>query len=759
MNRQGFASVSVGLLIGALLACHEAQAQTAGGSGPDAGQGQEIDTLQEIVVTAEKRVENLQDVPSSIAVVSADELAKKQVTSVLNLSQAVPGVSLSAPSALYTGVYIRGIGTDTNGYGVEPSVSTVIDGVVMARAGSSLFNFDDLDRVEVLRGPQGTLFGKNSSAGVISMVTKDPTGEFSDNLNVTYGSYHETKVDGAVSGPLIEDILLGRFSFLFDSRDGYIHDVYDGQNYNDNHQQGFRTKLLFKPTDSTRIHLSWDYENLLSNGFLKPVRTLGPTPNFAEIGHYAGFSGFPAGFIGPDNDEVIENHSGSNFAATDSRANGITLQVDQDIGSYTLTSISAYRIWDAFQNQSFNDTPIPFFHYMYTFENQSQESQELRIASPKGGFVDYVAGLFFYRDFTYDHDDFQLDLSIDEGLPLDTLLTDINYASETDSTNYAAFGEANFHFTDQLTLVAGMRGTHDHVSFHTSGVTVFNSAFAASGEDSAGNLSWRIGPRYEFSPDTMAYATVSRGFKGPAYNTNTTSSNPQLAKPEIATSYELGLKSEFLDRRVRTNLALYLTNLKDFQSQGILVLDNIPEQFLTNAGEVRSQGVELEVQATPVHNLAVNLSAAYIDAYYVSYVNAPCYTSQTVAEGCHGTQQNLTGQPTPNTPKFSFEANANYDIVLPGPVNAFVRADYSWKDKVQWDGTNDPLAIEGSVGLLGGSLGVFSKDGRYTVDVYGRNLTNEFHTAGIVITGNGGATSELMPDFQRIWGVEFHYRY
>jgi iron complex outermembrane receptor protein len=393
-------------------------------------------------------------------------------------------------------------------------------------------------------------------------------------------------------------------------------------------------------------------------------------------------------------------------------------------------------------------------------EHEHQESEELRVASPKGGFVDYVTGVFFYRDFIDDHEKWLLDLSDGFGAPLGTVVFPVNYTNVTNSTNYAAFGEGNFHVTDKVTLIAGARETHERVDFHTAGLFLFDNNFAAADSTTANNLSWRLGARWEIDPQNMTYATASRGFKGPAYNGNTTSGDPQKVRPEVATSYEIGWKSEFGDKRIRTNLALFLTNLKDFQSQGYITPAGAltGEQFLTNAGEVRSQGVEFELQSSPAKNLAVNLNAAYIDAYYVNYSNAPCYTNQ--AGGCvGGNYQNLTGQRTPNTPKLAFNTDAHYDFILPGPFNAFVRADYVWRSKVQWDGTNDPLGVEGSVGLLGAGAGIASKDNHYTVTAYGRNLTNKFHTAGIQFGVSGTAQAELLPDFQRMWGVEFRYRY
>jgi iron complex outermembrane receptor protein len=513
--------------------------------------------------------------------------------------------------------------------------------------------------------------------------------------------------------------------------------------------------------------LSADYADLHSSCCAYPVTMISPGSNLAEKGLLPGFPGFPPGFLSDTNSQV--DILGDD-ALTNNKSRGVSLRWDQALGDFTLTSITAYRTWNALQNQvaSENTTPISVAHFFFSGINQHQTSEELRIASPKNGPIDYVAGLYFYKDGISDHENWLIDFAPLTGTPPGSFTQPVNYTSVTDTLNYAAFGEANFHVSDSVTLIAGARETHERVDFDLAGVylPLVHGPIGAADSDAVNNLSWRLGERWEINKQNMTYATVSRGFKGPAFNGNSTIlGNAQKVNPEVATSYELGWKSELLDQRLRTNLAVFLTNLDQFQVSGYVLPpgSTVAQQFLINAGQLRSEGVEFELEAVPVKDLSINLNAAYIDARYTDFPNAPCwsYPTQTPADGCviidGQRQQNLDGKQTADTPRFSFNINGNYDVILPSlPFNAFVRADFAWKGKVQWDPTDSPSGIEGAYGLLGGGLGIASKDGRFTLTGYGRNLTNRFYTDGI----RADATQQirLLPDYRRTWGIRFDYR-
>jgi iron complex outermembrane receptor protein len=750
-------SVSCGVVIA--LGAVPTVSAAADASASTADQGTEI---EEVIITAYKRPENLHDVPASVEVVSATELNDTNVNSTLDLSRLVPGLAVDSSKSLFTTIFLRGIGTISNGYSVEPSVGTVVDGVVQARAGSSVYSdFDDIDHIEVLRGPQGTLFGKNSSAGVINIVTKDPTEDPTANVDVGYGSYHEVKFDGAASGALIDNTLLARVSFVADDHGGYIHNIFNNENVDDTDQAGVRAKLLFTPQEGTQILLNADFWEQTGTCCVEVVRAITPGSDLAERGLVPEFTGFPPGFISPTNSQIDANGAGQ----TDNKSKGISLKWDQAIGAYTLTSITAYRTWNAFSNDALlvTDTPVVSAPYFDATITQHQTSEELRVASPKGGLVDYVAGLFFISDSITDHEHWLLDQAPQSGVPPGTVLLPVNYQNVTGTTNYAAFGEANIHVTDKVTFIAGARETHEKVDFTLAGSLFGVIPVGAVDSDSVNNLSWRLGVRWEINADNMTYATVSRGFKGPAFNGNSfVLGNAQKANPEVSTSYEIGWKADFADKRIRTNLALFFTNLDDFQVQSAFIEDGVGVQLLTNAGQLRSEGVEFGLDSNPMKNLSLNFNSAYIDARYTNFPNAPCWTGQTAAQGCYPldgtTAQNLDGVASADTPRWSFDPNANYDITLPlESFDAFVRADYSWKSKVQWSPINDPTTIEGSYGVLGAGIGIRGKNKHFEVTVFGRNLTNKYHVNQLL--GLPTPAAILSPDYQRIWGASLRYRY
>jgi iron complex outermembrane receptor protein len=730
--------------------------------GADSAQGSKGAQLEDIIVTAQKRSENVQDVPSSITVVSGEQLANANVSSIKELSTVVPAFTD------YSGAYgearstfsLRGIGTVSNGQLVQPSVGVVLDGVVLARSGSSVFNFDDVDRIEVLRGPQGTLFGKNTSAGAINIATNDPTETFLGKLGVSYGTYNEVRMHGTDSGPLIDNTLLAGVSFFVDNRDGYIRNIFDGRDYNGSDQRGVRAKFLYTPFEGTRIKVIVDASDATSSCCATPIWAVNAQSDLAEQGLYPGFA-YPSGFVNPTNDKVdMQGVSAQDI----SRGRGLSVQLDQAIGDFTLTSISAYRTWYGTWDIPFNPTPIsevpPSTNTMGT-GNQYQVSEELRVASPKRGLVDYVAGLFIYKDRIYQTEHYVIDLAPFVGPPIGNLTSGGDWASHGGSDNYAAFGEANIHLNDSLTVIAGARETHETVHLDLHGLYIGGALMDVNhASDTVNDLSWRLGARWKVDSDNMVYATVSRGFKGPAYDDKTLGSGVPV-KPEVATSYELGWKSELLDRRIRADLALFLTNLDEFQAQAVIFIPGTTQlqELLVNAGKLRNQGVELEIDAVPLEHLTVNFGGAYINSKFISFPDAPCYgfPQQTAAQGCTSQNtQTLAGRPNALVPKVSFNTGINYDVILSSrSIDAFVRADYSWRSQIQWDILQSPLSLEGSVGQLGGAFGIKSKDGRLTLTAYGRNLTNRFYTAGI----EEGGDHYLPPDYKRTVGVGLDYKY
>ena len=262
------------------------------------------------------------------------------------------------------------------------------------------------------------------------------------------------------------------------------------------------------------------------------------------------------------------------------------------------------------------------------------------------------------------------------------------------------------------------------------------------------------------------YATVATGFKGPTFNANASTDLPGALlriDPETSTSYELGWKSDLLAHRLRTGLALFYTTLENFQADVVESLvdpvtgERQDVQLVRNANKIVSKGVELELQAVPTDHLTFSFNGAYTDAQYTDFANAPCYPGQTASEGCANSIQDLSGTPLPRAARWTFNTNADYGFPLGAlPFEGFVRLEYDWRDRMPWSLTNAPDTTEGSLGLLGGSLGIRDVDNRFIVRIYGKNLTDKFHTIGI---SDPGGNHYLNPDYRRIWGVSFNYNF
>ena len=828
-------------------------------------QAQTADTVatsvESITVTARQRSESVQDVPVSIQAVTADDLANRDIKSLDELYRLAPTLTvLERSGGGQASVALRGIGTVSFSAGVDPSVATVIDGVVMGTSSGGMFSkFTDIDRVEVLKGPQGTLFGKNASAGVIQVVTKDPTKDFEGHIGAEQGSYDEAMLDGSLSGAIVGDKLLGRISFYADDRNGYIYNVNDGRMLGSDFQVGVRGKLLYELSDNTKIKLS--------GTFLQREQHGGTVQVAAQLNAYS----YPyetqylSGIASPTNNKA----DGIGDAPFREQTQNLSLEVDHQMGGYTLTSITAWQNWKWKDSTplTYQSTPVtpPTNPLNDLRSGVHQYSQELRIASPEDRRVTFVAGGFLFSQ----RNRYDLDQSgngqnigliynqaavggyaagvtqmayalvptmyqplIQPYLPAITsaLTSDFTrdllnkpilfYNSEqsyTDTLNYAGFGEADVHITDTLTFIAGGRVTHEEKKFHmvslapptaytvnlTNTKAFFNSSYLLASVASqlpsaipisqvgvlasstpgtvnakalATNFSWRLGMRWEPTSNLNFYGTVSTGFKGPGFNSNTGDGSAQAVRPETTTAYELGAKTRFWDDRISANLALFRTDLKNFQTEQAEVVyqNGIPASgsfLLENAGGMRTQGVELEMQAVPSDGLMLDGNLAYTDARYTSFTNAQCYTNQTVAAGCIAPTnvtagvphvagyQNLTGTFLPLVPEWAFNLGAQYTFPIgSGAFYGTARADYNWRSKVQWDYSNAPNTTENGYGLLGLSFGLENKEKHYQLVGYIKNVTNQYHTAGIS-GGNATVYNTLLPDYQRTYGIRLEYNF
>lgn len=729
-----------------------AQQASEPGEGAESEMADARSPNEEIIVTATKRAESVQKVPSSVAVVSAADLERKNIAGVEQLANAVPGfVYRGGFNPTNTSLSIRGISTLSFSRSIEPSVGTVIDGVVIGLQGPNLFNFNDVSRVEVLRGPQGTLFGINASAGILNISTQEPGDTFEVKGSASYATHDQIETFAAISAPLAGDKLRLRVSGFYKRYDNYVRNLATAESLNGDEQYGFRAKLVFEPDDKTKLTLNadaaWDESNCCSPVFVKLI------PGRSNA--------FDTQFYGPlAGTQNQINLPGSTFSK--SNGFGFSAQWDRYIGEHLLTSITAYRDYDI-EAETTVVQPSLILPSNFATAKQDQLSQEIRLASPAGGTFDYVLGAFYFKQLKSGSIDQKIRLRAN-GFQQQNKL---NFA-DADNENYALFGEANFHITPEITLIGGARWTAFKANFRNiglprdAGYSVVNLAPGQVIQDevSTEKWSWKLGAKWQVSADDMFYVTASRGIKGPAFNTLATlATGPQRVRPEIATNYEAGFKGSLMNGRVRAALSLFNTTFKDFQAQAVETnpVTGLRTFVLVNAGKIRSRGFEANINASPTNNLTLEGSASYIDATFRNFPGGQCYTGQTAAQGCVGGVQDLKGARLPSNPKWSFNVGAEQRFDLSTELSAFVNMNYNWRGAIQWDIFQDPETIENSVGLLSGAIGIRDKAGRYSFSIYGKNLTDKFYTNNLT---PGTAIVGFIPlDYSRVIGAKltFHY--
>jgi iron complex outermembrane receptor protein len=705
--------------------------------------------LEEVLVTATKRTESLQDVPISVAVVSGAELEKRNKTQIADISRVVPGFTFSSgTSDAGRNIILRGVGTQSFSRSVEQSVGTVIDGVASTSLSGSLLDFSDVERVEVLRGPQGMLFGKNASAGLLSITTRAPTEEPGAGFGIRYGSESLLNLNGFVSGPIVEGKLLGRISAFSNSQDPLLDNKYPGgDGLNDRDDWGTRVKLKWFATENLDAMLSYTHNERDHKCCQGALRVVVP-------GSVSDTEGGP---VGDEVDEILDNDTAEGTTDQDIAS----LEINYMMGDFLFTSISAYTeddIFGAFRSDLYTRTALPLND---SWEDYEQFTQELRLTSPTEGALSYVAGLYYY--------DQDIDRSFERvidlygiGLAPAGQLSVLNDHTNT-SESFAVFGQLNLDITDTTRLLLGARYNDDEISIDQTvgfieGTLPEAPPGSIKGKTDDQAWSWRVIGELDITDDTMVYASVARGYKGPGSNSLTSgpSTGDVFVDPEIPTNYELGIKSEWWDNRLRLNGAIYYTEFEDFQASTQVPNAFPPIFFLTNAGELETEGVEMEFTAQLTENLALSGSVAYTDAIFSDWEDAPCYSGQTEAQGCVNETQDLSGADMPSSPDWAYNLNADYYIPFASrPFTGFASATWYWRDEVQFSTTNDPLHVGDSYGTLDLSFGIAANDGRYTVQVFMLNALDDFYEADIEGQSVVGilAAHAMAYDYKRRYGM------
>lgn len=673
--------------------------------------------VETVVVTAQKRKERLSDVPIAITAVSAAQLQRQGIVSADQLQYVVPELNfVSGPAPVYQ---IRGIGTQTFTRSSESTVAMVIDGVIQGQPVPPTNSLFDIERVEVLSGPQGMLFGKNASAGVINIVTNAPDPKaMTFDTHIEVGELGHRVVQATANLPVSDNAAL-RASVFRNKTGDYIDNLASNAQYGRSDSKGARLRYLWKATDKLTVNLSGDYEKRDSTDAPWTVR---------EANGLFGLLQTQCGIVpGPDNLSTCIN--ARNYK--DMSSHGGSVQLDYQLGDYTLTSITASR---RYREEGSGDSDTLNINILDLNRAQGaveQFSQELRVASPSRQPLTYVAGLYFY-DYKFDH---VTDQAGSLGIPA---LLGANLAASAYMTgvvnqkSIAAFAQGTWNITPQWGLLLGARYTKDKLdSTATTGINpaagIFVPGFSQlPGTNAASvknnNVSYRTGAQYKLGPDGLAYMTFARGYKGAAVDNTPGLSGDRIVRPEVPSVVEFGLKNSFFDRRLVTDVSVHHTDFKDFQAQ-VPVTSNGQTQFqFGNASHLYVKGIQVNFMARPIPALRISGGVGYNDATYGNFI-VPC-TGSYVSPECaaSGTNtMNVKGRNLALTSKLKANLGIAYDRNITDNYRGFVSLDASVRSK-SGDATGDQRLSIGGYSIFNGRIGVQTDDGKYSLALYGKNL-------------------------------------
>jgi iron complex outermembrane receptor protein len=735
-----------------------AQAAEASGGAASAAAASSA-AVEEVIVTARKARERLQDVPVAISAFSHDQLSQGDHIRIEDLNQLAPNTNVVITNGHQASFTVRGLGANPANDGLESSAGVFLDGVYLGRPGMAAMDLIDIDQIELLRGPQGTLFGKNTTAGAINITTALPAFKFGAQAQASYGAYDYQQYQGTVTGPLI-DGLAARLTAYRTSRDGTVWDVTTHQHVANLFRQGARGQLLFKPNNDFSLRVIGEYaEEQQSTGAVVMLNQASSTPAALQA-KLAATGGVVV--IDPTDSTTAVNgpiRTGTRQYAASAEANWSFAH------GFNLTSLTAYRRWDYSSLSDSDGSSADVINGGYNL-NDAQWSQEVRLAFPHGGPVDGVVGLYYFHQevataavseyggeaaaWLTGIPDALLPVYAAGSAKVAALLNYNHSRWETWATphtdSYAAFGQAIWHVTPAWNLTAGFRETYETKTeavwrpnptstlthLPIPGLAASAAAPIRVGIDNAAP-SFLVSSDYHLTPTVMAYALVSRGEKAGGVNSTLPSAlGPAGLKvqPEVATDYEVGIKTDLFDRHLRLDLDAFRTDVQDYQATYWSVVGNTTVQVLTNVGKVVTQGVEADVTARPVDGLTLRANGAFNDATYASYKNGPCPLEITGQTSCV-----LTGRPVAGAPKWTFAVSGYYEHPVADRLNAYGEIEYSWRGQYYGSLDDSRYSLAGDYGLLNLRLGIRDAGGRWDVALWSKNVANAHYNTSYLNYG------------------------
>lgn len=752
--------------------------------------------LDEIVVTAQRQAESLQSVPIAVTAVTGDTLQERGLNDVKELALQTPGLNIKSDFGIANpNIYIRGVGIGDFNANVTGAVGVYIDEVYIASPAAQLFQFYDAEQVEILRGPQGTLFGRNTTAGAINFSSQGPTDELSIDIFSEFGNYDYRKIEGGVGGPVVPDLLNVRVSGVSVDRDGTLENRLGGQDLNDQDRWALRGQAELTPTDTLTLLGSVfggkaDNSALQSQnrGLLDPV-TFAPCA-VERLGR--GECVDAVGYVDTDDDPFAGDYDGESRETVD--LFGATLRGTLDLGDYQLSSVTGYVETERFTIFDGDQGPTNFLVPIHAADSD-QFSQEVRLASPTDGRFRWLVGSFYFEEDLRFDGSFDLfrdfrpailatatalgvgdqfpggfnptggpALAAQLGSPIFNFPAQVTeYGYDQSVESWAAFGQAYFDLTDDLTLTGGLRYSEEDRQFDYLSSTglelgvqvatiVETSEALGNNETSFDDLSYRAALEWQATNDVFAYASISEASKSGGFNGAILFSQSQ-ANPfddETLTAYEIGLKTETFGSRVRLNAAAFYYDYDDLQVYVLASSGGIPQQVLTNAAKAEVYGAEFELLAEPIDGLTLSGGLSLLQSEIKTF---------ELEEGLGipvGTD--LTGNDLAYTPDVALTGAVGYEWPVSPGVTIALGADLSYQSEANADVRNLERTEVDPYTLIGARAAVRWDDDRWEAAIWGRNITDEEYISYVADIGDFGLDYVQYGD-PATYGVSLRYRY
>ncbi len=766
--------------------------------------GASVAQIEEVVVTAQLRETTLQETPVAVTALQAETIEIAQIRDLRDLQTLAPtlrATTRQSPGA--SDFSIRGLGTSSDNIGLEPAVGVFVDGVYRARGGAAVNDFLGLERVEILRGPQATLFGKNTSAGVISFITRKPGYEPAGEAELTVGRFNQVVLKGGIEGGIIDDKLAFRLDANLHERDGFIDNVVTGDDLNDRDRYGLRGQLLWEPTADVSIRFIADYNSIDEACCAAPFLVNFP-PNELAL-RALGATVLPA-------DPFEREVAFDGRLGTELETAGGSVQLDWDFGDVTFTSISAVRSYDEFRDIDTDFTDLALADRRLLTNQYHTITQELRLASTGGERLDWLVGVYFLDNQlqTTNQQLFGADLrafadlasggaitsleqllGVFRGVPPGSYLAPgqgLRERFDLDTTTYAAFAQIDWYLTQRLTLTTGLRYTREEKDIRArididdpfgaldladipelalvgqpvdAFLPLAPFQFNPPADDfersrSEDNVSGTIILAYDFNDDVSGYASYSRGFKAGGFNVSAFASLNDAFEFEAETvdAFEIGLKASLFRDRAQLNLALFDQTLNDFQANTFTGTSFV----LDNAGKVSVVGFEAELLVEPADGLVMTAGFTNLfDAKYDEFLNGPCADLDTSRSCLVSGTQDLSGAPLSEARDLTASATITYNMDL-GPFDGFVRGETYYASEANLGVAPDPRRVQDRYQLVNASAGIRSPDGTWEVQLWARNLTDENYQEGnFPSVGQPGSLNAYVAD-PRTYGLSFRVR-